>query len=630
MAKAYPNSRLASWLNLTNDAIVVRDVDGCVRFWNRGAERCYGWTRSEAMGQREHDLLRTQWKESLAAATQQLIRNGIWEGELQQSSKEGCAVTVFSRWFLESRQGEAIGTVLEFNTNITLRKEVESELKRSEERLRLATTAARLAVWECDLTDGKVTWTGCLDPIAAFHSQASESISRRLLDLVDTADRERVMAEITATLNGGSFGAVEFRTTSDDGVVRHFSAEFGPEQAGTRATRIFGVLRDITGRKLLEEQLAIAQRLELVGRLAGGVAHDFNNLLTVILGCAESALLQLAPGTAAREEVDGIVQAATRAAALTRQLLGFGRKQVSNPREIDVNEIVETAKPVLASMLGNQIELTTRSSLEPVIVHMDPTQLEQVLINLASNAGHAMPGGGKLTITVESVGGGQDPLALVPEGEALITVEDTGVGMSDEVRRRLFEPFFSTKAVGVGTGLGLATCQAIVQQAGGRVWGEPSSSGGSVFRVALPLVAAPAMARQKQPSVEPLPRGQESILLVEDDSLVSRVVAAQLRRLGYSVMIARDGSEALATDPEALRSVDLVIADIIMPGMSGREVVERLRERGYQFKALFVSGFSEGVIAQHGILDPDVHFLPKPFSAAGLAHSIREVLDRPR
>ena len=395
-------------------------------------------------------------------------------------------------------------------------------------------------------------------------------------------------------------------------------------------TEIVGSWTDVTQRIQLEEQLRTAQRLEAIGRLAGGVAHDFNNLLTVISGNGELLARALAPEASEQMLVGEIRDAGERAASLTRQLLAFSRSQVLAPQVLELNGAVARIEGMLRRLIGEDIELACALAPEAGFVRVDPGQLEQVIVNLAVNARDAMPRGGRLTL--ETHAGELDAArclehpGMAPGRYARLAVRDTGAGMSPEVRQRIFEPFFTTKPAGAGTGLGLATVHGIVAQSGGRIEVESEPGRGTCFTILLPSVDAPAPAAEQRPAPAPA-RGRETILLVEDEEGVRRIARIALESRGYRVLGAANGRAAVAVADQHGDEIDLLVTDLVMPGMSGRELADELRARRPELKVLFISGYVEDALARHGIVEEVVAFLHKPFSLAELAGKVREVLD---
>jgi CheY-like chemotaxis protein len=388
----------------------------------------------------------------------------------------------------------------------------------------------------------------------------------------------------------------------------------------------------VTERLGLEEALRQAQKMEAIGRLAGGVAHDFNNLLTVIQG--RSALLEahLSPGDPLRRHVQLIEHASLRAAALTRQLLAFSRKHVVDPKVLDVNALLTGLEPMLQRLIGEDIMFVMASSGPVGRVKVDSAQLEQVIMNLVVNARDAMPGGGKLTIETAQVDLDEDytqqHVGVMPGRYVMLAVSDNGVGMDAEGQAHIFEPFFTTKERGKGTGLGLSMVYGIVKQSGGNIWVYSEPDKGSTFKIYLPQVDPPMEDLVVEPRPPARVRGNETILLVEDDRLLRELAETVLVSCGFRVLLAED-SLNVATQCEQYEGViDLLLTDVVMPGLSGREVATQVLLRRPGTKVLYMSGYTSDAVVQNGALDADTDFLPKPFTPSSLAAKVRELLDR--
>jgi len=398
--------------------------------------------------------------------------------------------------------------------------------------------------------------------------------------------------------------------------------------AVTRVLAESGVERE---RRRLEEQLLQSQKMEAVGQLAAGVAHDFNNVLTAVLGSTELLLLDTLADSNTREEIEIIRDAATRAQDLIRQLLAFSARQVLKPVVLDLNALVDNVHKMLRRLIGEDIALG--STLAPGLgrVRADPSQLEQVLVNLAVNARDAMPGGGRLTLAtanadIEPPPPGAGAGGPVPAGRyVVLQVTDTGSGMDARTQARIFEPFFTTKARGRGTGLGLATVYGIVRQSDGHVAVESAPGAGTTFRIYLPRVDAPlAVATPPQPAAATA--GSGTILLVEDERLVRVLARKVLEQAGYRVLVAEGGAQALELAHGHNGVIDLLVTDVVMPEMSGRELVRRLLQERPAVRVLYMSGYSDEAVAQHGVLDVGTSFIAKPFTPTTLAAKVREVL----
>jgi PAS domain S-box-containing protein len=407
--------------------------------------------------------------------------------------------------------------------------------------------------------------------------------------------------------------------------------------AGGRPVRMLGTILDITDRKRAEEEKARleaqfhqAQKMESVGRLAGGVAHDFNNLLTVINGYSHMLLAKLSANDPMRAHLAEIHKAGQRAASLTRQLLAFSRKQVLEPRRLDINRMVVEMQPMLERLVGEDVEVGIALHAENGAIHADPHQLEHVMMNLVVNARDAMPGVGKLLVETSNVEWDESVTLSHPETRpgrfAILAVSDTGVGMDEKTKNRIFEPFFTTKETGKGTGLGLAMVQGIVAQSGGYIEVYSEKGKGTTFKVYLPALGEGA-ADAERPAAVLAQEGKESVLVVEDQAEVRKYTVAVLKGYGYRVIPAETANDALLFCER--ERIDLVLTDVVMPYMSGRDLADRLETLQPAIKVLFMSGYTNSVIEHHGILQEGAHFIQKPFSPEGLAVKVREVLGSP-
>ncbi len=386
---------------------------------------------------------------------------------------------------------------------------------------------------------------------------------------------------------------------------------------------------DISERKKLEQQLMHSQKMEAVGRLAGGVAHDFNNMLTVIAGYERMILDELKPDDPLREYAEEVLDAATRAAELTNQLLTFSRRQVIQPRVFNVNTVITNLEKMLRRLIGEDIRLTLQLDEKVANIRSDPSHVEQAIVNLAVNSRDAMPEGGRIIIESSNQyldeNYARSHLGVHPGQYVMIAVSDTGTGMDAETRQHIFEPFFTTKEKGKGTGLGLATVYGMVKQNGGDIWVYSEPGSGTTFKLYFPMVEEPADSERGKPSETHRPGG-ETLLLVEDERSVRELTVRILERLGYHVLSAESGEEALRVSSSFEGHIALMLTDVIMPGMNGPQVAEALTAIRPGMKVLFLSGYTENTILYHGVLEAGLDFMPKPYNREALARKIRELL----
>ena len=446
-------------------------------------------------------------------------------------------------------------------------------------------------------------------------------------EFTDRITTEAGRADLNALVmeGPGQFRRIEMRRADGRRAIVDFSVSrvrHGEEDL------LLSIGRDVTDQLQLETQLRQALKMEAIGRLAGGIAHDFNNLLTAITGNAEYLLNRIDEENPLQEVISEIEQAGNRAAELTRQLLAFSRQQVLRPRVVDLSQLIRGTEKMLRRMIGEHIRLVTRYYAEPARVLADPVQIEQVILNLALNARDAMPDGGMLTLEVASVRLGATSAGIrepvTPGDYVMLSVTDDGDGMPADVQTHIFEPFFTTKEVGKGTGLGLATVYGIIKQSDGYIWLSSESGKGTTFKIYLPAVAA--RARDGAVHREETRGGQERILLVEDDDLVRKLAHRALELWGYDVIEAGDPMLALRLASE-VDDIDLLVTDVIMPGMSGRALAETLAPKRPHMKVLYTSGYTDEAILRHGVLESGLAFLQKPYTPDSLARRIRAVLD---
>jgi PAS domain S-box-containing protein len=507
-------------------------------------------------------------------------------------------------------------------------------LRESQERFQFVARATNDAVWDWDLISNALWWNEGVSTIFGYTPEHVGPDVAWWHEGIHPEDRERVMTDIHAAVERGAESwSAEYRYRRADGTYAHvFDRGYVLHDGTGRPTRMIGAMMDITQRRELEEELRQAQKMEAVGRLAGGVAHDFNNLLTIITGRSHLILGRLGADDPTRRSVELIQKTADRAAALTRQLLAFSRKQVLQKKVLDLNTTVADVSAMLRRLIGEDVDLLLTLGPGAGRVNADPAQLEQALMNLAVNARDAMPKGGTLGLETDRTRLGPTPPdrpdALPPGPYAVLRVMDTGVGMDAATQARIFEPFFTTKEPGKGTGLGLSMVHGIVRQHGGAIHVRSVVGVGTTFEIYLPQVeTATETAGADETGGRPA-TGHETILLVEDEDDVRALTREVLERQGYVVLEAGDGLQALQVHEKEGARIDLILTDVVMPRMSGREMVDRVRAVRPDIRVLYMSGYTEDAIVRHGVLEASMRLLGKPFTPSELIGKIREVLDQ--
>ncbi|MBI5556924.1 MAG: response regulator [Deltaproteobacteria bacterium] len=541
---------------------------------------------------------------------------------------------------IENKKGEArlftanardeTGTLAQaFNTMLEKLDRQQEDLRRSEGLYRTVTEfASDFSFWRSPGKEMIFVSRNCLQ--LTGYSEEEFLADPGLLDaLFHPDDRERWLSHVHPMSEAGKELALEFRISTKTGQIRwvsHVCAEIHDDSGQILGIR--GSLADITDLKQaaveqekLKSQLAQAQKMESIGILAGGVAHDFNNILSIIMGYSDLLLLELAENPQARERVQIINEAGQRAAALTRQLLAFSRKQVIHLTPCSLNLLIRNLIKMLGRMIGEDISLEVRNTARDDTVHVDPGQMEQVLLNLVVNARDAMPNGGSLLIETDNreldakYAGTHEGVA--PGRYVVLSVSDTGQGMSREIQARIFDPFFTTKERGKGTGLGLAMVYGIIKQLGGHIFVYSEQGQGTTFKIFLPVARRAAEKTPKVP-VSPLPKGNETILVVDDEPSLRTLVSAILQPLGYTMLEAGNGAEAMEVSDCFTGKIDILLTDVIMPGMNGRELAERITASRAEIRVIYMSGYTDNAIARHGVLDRDVVLIEKPITQAKL------------
>ena len=564
---------------------------------------------------------------------------------IQETRRRGTLLLPMrNRWFnvvadpLFDGDGNFIGAV-HIISDITERKLAENTLRESEERYRTILESIEDGYFEVDIAGNFTFLNNTLCKTLGYSKDELMGMNNR--QYMDKETSRRVYQAFNRIYNTGEpLELFNYKIIRKDGTTSFLETGVSlirnekSERVGFR-----GIVRDITERKraegemaALQDQLRQSQKMEAIGKLAGGVAHDFNNLLTVIKGYSQLSLIEIKEGHPLKENIEEIKKAAEKAADLTRQLLALSRRQILDMKVLDLNTLLKDLDKMLRRVIGEDIELITLLTEDLGRVKVDPGQIEQVVMNLVVNARDAMPTGGKLTIETANVDLDQAyaraHVAVTPGRFVMISVSDTGVGMTPEVRDRVFEPFFTTKEKGKGTGLGLSTVYGIVKQSGGNIWVYSEPGQGTTLKIYLPLVDEPIEELREKVRIEEIPRGHEIILIVEDDEAVRKLAVQILERQGYNALQAHQGDEALNICQQHKDPIHLILTDVIMPEMSGRQLVDSLKQVRQDFKVLYTSGYTDNAIAHHGVLEKGVNFIQKPFTFEGLARKVREVLDK--
>jgi PAS domain S-box-containing protein len=625
LARAQQIARLGSWeSDLATGALVWSDE--VFRIFDVNRETFDGTDRSffERVHPDDREKIREAVRNAVKGKLPYKIEHRIvrLDGAVRYVSEEG--EVVFDP---AGRAVRIVGTA----QDVTERRAAEQALAERENLLRTIIEAEPDCVKLLD-RDGALLQMNSAGLAMMEVDSFEQAKGKRVVSFVIPEDREK-FKQLTENVFQGQSGQLQFEIVGMKGAHRSLETSAVPlRDENGNVTALLGITRDVTEHLQMEKQLLQAQKMEAVGRLAGGIAHDFNNLLNIILGYGQLLSERVEKDETARGYAEEITRAGNRAAGLTRQLLAFSRQQVIARQVIDLNQLLANLTKMLRRLIGEDIELVLTTRADVGRINADPGQIEQVIMNLAVNARDAMPKGGKLTIETANVvldeSYARTHAPVRPGRYVMVAVSDTGVGMDPEIKGHIFEPFFTTKEIGKGTGLGLATVYGIVKQSEGYIWAYSERGQGATFKIYLPWERE-AESRDAETDVKSVPaRGSETILVVEDESALRRLVCEVLRGAGYTVLEAAQGEDAVRLASDFKDPIALLLTDVVMPGMGGRELAEQLAPIHSETKVIYMSGYTDDAIVRHGVLEAGTAFLQKPFSPAGVTRKVREILDR--
>jgi PAS domain S-box-containing protein len=619
----------ASALDSAVDGMAIVDKDGKYSYVNEGYARLMGNISREAIiGKTWRATIAKDAKTSDEAVRIALKNEGKWYGIVEVPRGPGTYIPVE---VAVTRLAD--GGVVVVSRDLTERRQAEQAKAEAEIKYQMIVerVAAISYIAEPGVNGKWYYVSPQMESILGYTPEEWLETSEKWIEFIHSDDHPAVLEAEAIGIRQKSFQA-EYRMRRKDGRMVWISDTAVIIQGSDAHPVMEGILVDISERKLMEMQSQQARRMEAVGRLAGGIAHDFNNLLTIIKGYTELARRR-AETPELRTDIERIEDASERAAALVRQLLAFSRKQVLQPKNLDLNGVVGGLEQLLRRLLGEHVQLQTNLDAKLGTIKADPSQVEQVLMNLVVNARDAMPEGGRLIIETSNAELDQkyasEHVSVKPGPYVMLAVSDTGVGMSAETVAHIFEPFFTTKGTSRGTGLGLATTYGIVKQSGGYIWVYSEPGQGTTFKVYLPRFEEEAEASAAAKVRTKAPKGSETILLVEDDEAVRELTEMVLKTYGYNVLVAEEPQHAQKLSDTPGLDIALVLTDVVMPTMSGRELVKRLTDKHPHLRVLYMSGYTDNVITSGGVLEPGLAFLQKPFTPALLANKVREVLDAP-
>ncbi len=629
-------------LDAVGQAVIATDLDGRVLYWNRAAEALFGWTEAEMIGRRARAMVPADMLDYADVILGRIRAGESWSGEFLVRRKDDTSFTAYvNSTLLRDRTGTIVG-VVGLLTDLTQAKRVEERLRRSEALLAESQRIAKIGSWEWDPATDALTYSEEWRRMFGYEPGDQVTIAS-MIAAIHPDDRERVVRIASQTRESGSRFEYDFVIPGAEGPrTIHCIGRVIRDGEG-RAIRLVGTNQDVTERRRAEEalrrseeRLHRSQRLEAVGQLAGGVAHDFNNLLTAITSYTQLLLEDVAPNDTRRDDLLEIKKAADRATSLTRQLLAFSRRQVPDPRVVDLNTVVTDLEKMLRRLIGAHIALVTDCSprLPLPRVRADVGQLEQVIVNLAVNARDAMPDGGTVTIRTgeaeltEADCVEYSDFEMRPGRYVVMAVSDTGIGMDLATQARMFEPFFTTKGPGKGTGLGLATVYGIVKQSGGSIAVTSEPGRGTTFKIYLPAETdSVTTANDVAGGSDATADGCGTILLVEDEVPVRALARRVLEQAGYTVLEAADGLEGARVADGFDGEIDLLLTDVMMPHLGGRGLVERLRTKRPRMAVLFISGYPDGEVERGGLTSGGAAYLEKPFSPRMLRETVHHALE---
>ena len=608
------------------DGILIADRQSYYIDANPSICRMLGYTRDELIGLHASDIVAPIEVRHIAPALALIVETSDYHREWQFRRKDG---SMFLADVIATAMPD--GNLLAMIRDVTERDKTDATLRRTEERAQFALQNAHIGIWDMDYVSGVLQWSDVMEAQYGLLPGTFGGTYEAFIEHIHPEDRASVIGVFENAMKTGSDFTVLHRTIRPDGTLRWMSGA-GRTLLDDRGQplRGIGISQDVTERHTLEAQFQQAQKMEAVGRLAGGVAHDFNNLLTVILGFCELLLTGVGPEDPHRFDITEIQKAGTRAARLTSQLLAFSRKQIIEPTLLDLNTILDDMRPMLGRLIREDVKI--RLGLQPRLacVKADRGQVEQVLLNLAVNAQDAMPNGGTLTIETANIDLDEHYAAMhsavKPGPYVVLTVTDSGIGMSSQVLSHLFEPFFTTKEQGKGTGLGLATVHGIAARSGGSVNVYSEVGRGTSFKVYLPQILEEALIAGAPAKLPKSGAGTETVLVVEDADALRELTRRLLSAQGYTVLVAANADQASQLF-DANPSIDVLLTDVVMPGPSGPDLSQQLMKCRPSLKVIYMSGYTDEAIVQHGVLQPGIAFLHKPFTSGALGRKIREVLD---